>query len=61
MSKERGFNHHISINEMILERIFGYLSLCAVTITYQFEDYSKVFAPRFDPQKKAQRRKEVFP
>ena len=61
MSKERGFNHHISINEMIMERIFGYSeSLCSYD-TYQFEDYSKVFAPRFDSQKKAQRRKEVFP
>jgi len=29
MSKERGFNHHISFNETILERIFGYSeSLC---------------------------------
>ena len=46
---------------MILERIFGYSeSLCSYD-TYQFEDYSKVFAPRFDPEKKAQRRKEVFP
>jgi hypothetical protein len=27
----------------------------------QFEDYSKYVAPRFDPLKKAQRRKEVFP
>ena len=61
MSKERGFNHHISFNETILERIFGSCeSLCSYD-TYQFEDYSKVFAPRFDPEKKAQRRKEVFP
>jgi len=29
--------------------------------TYQFEDYSKVVATRFDPEKKAKRRKEVFP
>ena len=61
MSKERGFDHHIAINGMILERIFGGCeSLCSYD-TYQFEDYSKVFAPRFDPEKKAQRRKEVFP
>ena len=61
MSNERGFNHHISINEMILERIFGYSESLCIYDTYQFEDYSKVFAPRFDPQKKAQRRQEVFP
>jgi len=29
--------------------------------TYQFDDYSKYFAPRFDPIKKAKRRAEVFP
>lgn len=61
MSKERGYNQYISTNEMILERIFGYSeSLCSYD-TYQFEDYSKVFAPRFDPEKKARRRREVFP
>jgi multimeric flavodoxin WrbA len=61
MAKELGFGHHISWNEMILERIFGISeSLCSYD-TYQFEDYSKVFAPRFDPEKKAQRRREVFP
>ena len=61
MAKERGFDHHISSNEMILERIFGVSeSLCSYD-TDQFEEYSKVFAPRFDPEKKAQRRQEVFP
>ena len=61
MAKERGFDHHISTTEMILERIFGASeSLCSYD-TYQFENYTKVFAPRFDPEKKAQRRKEVFP
>lgn len=61
MSKERGYDQYISLNEMILERIFGSSgSLCSYD-TYQFEDYAKVYAPRFDPEKKAQRRKEVFP
>ncbi|MDR3629131.1 MAG: flavodoxin family protein [Desulfocapsaceae bacterium] len=61
MAKERGFDHHISFNREILERIFGASeSLCSYD-TYQFEDYSKVFAPRFAPEKKALRRKEVFP
>jgi multimeric flavodoxin WrbA len=61
MAKQRGFDHHIRSNEMILERIFGASeSLCSYD-TYQFEDYSKVLAPRFNPEKKAQRRREVFP
>jgi len=61
MAKERGFDHHISLNEMILERIFGASETLCSYDTYQFEDYSKVFAPRFDPEKKAQRRQEIFP
>jgi hypothetical protein len=46
---------------MILERIFGASESLCVYDTYQFEDYSKVYAPRFDPEKKARRRREVFP
>ena len=61
MSKERGYNQYMELNRSILERIFGSSeSLCSYD-TYQFEDYSKVYAPRFDPEKKARRRKEVFP
>jgi multimeric flavodoxin WrbA len=61
MAKERGFNQHVSLNEMLLKMIFGASeSLCSFD-TYQFEDYSKVVAVRFDPEKKAKRRAEVFP
>jgi hypothetical protein len=61
MAKELGFDHHIKLNEMFLERIFGATeSLCSYD-TSQFEDYAKMFAPRFDPEKKARRRREVFP
>lgn len=61
LAKERGFIQHINSNEMLMKLIFGESeSLCSFD-TYQFEDYSKVFAPRFDPAKKAKRRKEVFP
>lgn len=35
-------------------------SLCSYD-TYQFEDYSKVVADLFDPEKKAKRREDVFP
>lgn len=61
MAKEYGLDQHININKMFLERTFGSSeSLCSYD-TYQFEDYSKVFAPRFDPEKKAKRRREIFP
>jgi multimeric flavodoxin WrbA len=61
MAKERGFTQHISLNEMLLKMIFGASeSLCSFD-TYQFKDYSKIYAPRFDPEKKAKRRAEVFP
>jgi len=61
MAKERGFDARIAMNEFILKMIFGNSeSLCSFD-TYQFEDYSKVYAPRWDPGKKAKRRAEVFP
>jgi multimeric flavodoxin WrbA len=61
MARERGFDGHVAQNEMLLKLIFGASeSLCSYD-TYQFEDYSKVVAPRFDPAKKAARREEVFP
>ena len=61
MAKERGFDVRIAMNEFILKMIFGNSeSLCSFD-TYQFDDYSKVFAPRWDPGKKAKRRAEVFP
>jgi multimeric flavodoxin WrbA len=61
MVKQRGFDSRVAITDSFLGRLLGHSeSICAYD-TYQFEDYSKVFAPRFDPEKKAQRRKEVFP
>ncbi len=61
MAKDRGFDRHIAINEMFMRLIFGAAETLCSYDTLQFEDYSKVFAPRFDPEKKAQRRAEVFP
>jgi multimeric flavodoxin WrbA len=51
------FNHH----ERILKMIFGASEYMCSFDTYQFDDYSKVVAGRFDPEKKAKRRQEVFP
>jgi multimeric flavodoxin WrbA len=47
--------------EAALKRIFGDSEYMCSFDTYQFDDYSKVLATRFDPVKKARRRKEIFP
>ena len=59
--KARGYDKYFNDNEMKLERIFGSSEVLSSYDTYQFEDYSKYVAPRFDPVKKAKRRAEVFP
>ncbi|MHC4321843.1 MAG: flavodoxin family protein [Planctomycetota bacterium] len=59
--KEYGFNQHFDFNEMVLKIIFGASESLFSFDTYQFKDYSKIVADRFDPEKKAMRRKEVFP
>ena len=59
--QERGYERYFQANEMTLARIFGSCETLCSFDTYQFEDYAKYFAPRFDPEKKAKRRKEVFP
>ena len=61
MAKERGFDARIATYEFILKMIFGNSKTLSCYDTYQFDDYSKVFAPRWDPEKKAKRRAEVFP
>ena len=60
MSKERGFDARIAMHEFILKMIFGDSETLGCYDTYQFEDYGKVFAPRWDPEKKAKRRADVF-
>ena len=61
LAKARGFDKHIALNEMLLQLIFGASESFCSYDTYQFEDYSKMFAPRWDPEQKARRRAEVFP
>jgi hypothetical protein len=41
--------------------VFGNSEYLCSCDTYQFKDYTKVVADRFDPEKKARRRREVFP
>jgi len=56
-----GLRKTIELNENFTKRIFGYSESLYSTDTYQFDDYSKYVADRFDPEEKAKRRKEVFP
>jgi len=56
-----GGSQVISLDEFFLKITFGHLETLISGDTYQFEDYSKMAAGYFDPEKKAQRRKEVFP
>jgi len=58
--KEHGSHLYIG-NERILKLLFGASESLFGFDTYQFEDYSKVVADLFDPEKKAKRREDVFP
>jgi len=58
---ERGYVQLFKPNEMVLRMIFGASEYMCSFDTYQFDDYSKVVSSRFDPEKKAQRHKEIFP
>lgn len=59
--KELGYDQHIGLNQRVLEMLFGPSESLLSFDTYQFNDYAKVVADRFDPEKKAKRRKEIFP
>ena len=55
------YSQHFLFNEMLLNRIFGTTEELFSFDTYQFEDYTKVAADRFNHEQKAQRRRDVFP
>jgi multimeric flavodoxin WrbA len=59
--KEVGYEKAIALNEAFLRRIFGKSESLLSIDTYQFDDYSKIDQDRFDPEKKAARRKDHFP
>jgi multimeric flavodoxin WrbA len=61
MVEESGYNVHFKTVEHYLEFISESSELLFSFDTYQFKDYSKVVADRFDADKKAKRREEVFP
>lgn len=56
-----GINRLIELNERVANNIFSYSESLCSTDTYQFDDYTKYVADRFDPEGKAKRRTEVFP
>ena len=56
-----GYQQRFANIERLLKIIFGSGDTLLSFDTLQFEDYSKVVAPRFDPVQKLKRRKEIFP
>jgi multimeric flavodoxin WrbA len=60
-AEENGYFLHLANNERVLQQRFGSAESLYSFDTYQFDDYGKVVADRFDPLLKAKRRLEVFP
>ena len=56
-----GYNQRFASMEQTLAKIFGSSETLLCCDTYQFKDYSKVVATRFDSKEKLKRRQEVFP
>ena len=61
MFNQVGYSHFMDLISMFLTRVFGHSQRLCCFDTLQFDDYSKYVATRFDPAKKARRRREVFP
>jgi multimeric flavodoxin WrbA len=60
-AQEMGYFQHLDFNERVLQQRFGAAESLYSFDTFQFDDYAKVVADRFNPAKKAKRRAEVFP
>ena len=61
LMKEFGYSQRFANTERFLTRIFGSSEILLCFDTYQFEDYSKVVATRFNSKEKLKRRQEIFP
>ncbi len=61
MMTQAGYGQRFANMERMLTRIFGAAETVYTCDTYQFDDYSKVVATRFDPVKKLKIRQEIFP
>jgi len=53
--------YSLDANETVLKMIFGASESLYCYDTYQFADYSKVFADRINVEAKEQKRREIFP
>ena len=61
LMKEFGYSQRFEGTARFLTRIFGSSEILLCFDTYQFKDYSKVVASRFNPKEKLKRRQEIFP
>ena len=61
MMREWGYERVFSQLQWLLQMVFGTSEFLYSCDTLQFKDYTKVVADRFDPEKKARRRQEIFP
>lgn len=61
MMIERGLKQHLSVVEEAMRLLFGSNETLYSCDTYQFSDYSKVVADRFDAEQKKRVRDERFP
>jgi multimeric flavodoxin WrbA len=59
--RDWGYEPLFANNQRLLQMVFGASEMLCCFDTYQFKDYAKVVADRFDPEQKARRRREVFP
>ena len=58
---ELGYGQRFAVVDRLLKITFGSSETLLCFDTYQFEDYSRFVAPRFNPEEKLKIRKEVFP
>jgi hypothetical protein len=56
-----GFTAHLNVMEGYLKMVFGNFESLYSFDTYQFDDYSKYVADKFDAKKKKQIKESVFP
>jgi multimeric flavodoxin WrbA len=61
MAQDWGYPQVFAHYQRLLTMVFGTSEVLCSYDTLQFKDYGKVVAPRFDAEKKARRRREVFP
>lgn len=61
MAQKRGYDRYFNDNILTMARIFGSSEALCSYNAYQFDDYAKYVATRFDPIQRAKWRAEVFP